>query len=75
MKDSPLTAGRPADTSFGVSDMIGLSPRERATAARPIEVAMPMGMPNHARPPSKNALTYKISMHCIVFHLCEQPSP
>lgn len=55
--DIPLTAGRPADTSLGVSEMMGLSPLASATAARPMEVAMPMGMPNQARPPSRNALT------------------
>jgi hypothetical protein len=36
--------------------MRGFEPWDSATAARPSEVEMPIGMPNQARPPSRKAL-------------------
>jgi hypothetical protein len=37
--------------------MTGFSPWARATAARPIEVAIPIGIPNQAIPPKRKAFT------------------
>jgi len=50
-----LTAGRPAEISSGVKV---IKPWFfRATAARPMDVAIPIGIPNHAIPPIRKALT------------------
>lgn len=55
--DVPFTAGRPFDTSSGVRVMRGVSMFASVTAPRPMEVAIPMGIPNHAIPPHRKALT------------------
>lgn len=55
--DSLLTAGNPADTSAGVKVIKGSSMLASVTAPRPILVAIPIGIPNQAMPPHRNALT------------------
>lgn len=55
--DLPLTAGSPAETSLGVSWIKGTSAWASATAESPSEVAIPIGIPNQATPPQRNAFT------------------